>query len=74
MGNQWGDIYLCVPNQNVRGDVSPRPPYNRRPCYTVLKGNSGKLSSKVSVLPSGTLSQNSDTERRVPELILVLSS
>jgi len=44
--------------------------------YTVLKGNSGRLSSKVSVglLPFGTLSQNSDTERRVPELILVLSS
>jgi len=44
--------------------------------YTVLKGNSGRLSSKVSVglLPFGTLSQNSDTERMVPELILVLSS
>ena len=26
MGNQWGDIYLCVPNQNVWGDVSSRSP------------------------------------------------
>jgi len=32
MGNQWGDIYLCVPsNQNVGGRVPPPPPYNRRP-------------------------------------------
>ena len=26
MGNQWEDIYLCVPNQNVGGDVSPLLP------------------------------------------------
>ena len=26
MGNQWGDIYLCVPPQpKCWGDVSPRP-------------------------------------------------
>jgi len=32
MGNHWGDIYLCVPQSKCWGDVSPRPPYNRRPC------------------------------------------
>jgi len=26
MGNQWGDIYLCVPQPKCWGDVSPRPP------------------------------------------------
>ena len=31
MGNQWGDIYLCVPPTKMLGEVSPRPPYNRRP-------------------------------------------
>jgi len=23
MGNQWGDIYLCVPQTKMLGDVSP---------------------------------------------------
>jgi len=23
MGNQWGDIYLCVPPTKMLGDVSP---------------------------------------------------
>jgi len=32
MGNQWGDIYLCVHPTTMLGGVSPRPPYNRRPC------------------------------------------
>ena len=25
MGNQWGDIYLCVPQAKRWGDVSPVP-------------------------------------------------
>jgi len=31
MGNQWGTFTFASPNQNVGGDVSPCPPYNRRP-------------------------------------------
>jgi len=30
MGNQWGDIYLCVPQPKCWGRVPPSP-YNRRP-------------------------------------------
>jgi len=31
MGNQWGDINLCVPATKMLGDVSPPSTYNRRP-------------------------------------------
>jgi len=31
MGNQWGDIYLCVPQPKCWGTCPPRPRYNRRP-------------------------------------------
>ena len=33
MGNQWGDIYLCVPQPKCCGDVFPPSPYNRRPWW-----------------------------------------
>jgi len=36
MGKQWGDIYLCVPPTKMLGDLSPRPPYNRRPWSTCV--------------------------------------
>ena len=32
-----GHLPLRPPNQNVGGDVSPRPPYNRRPWFALLR-------------------------------------
>jgi len=34
MGNQWGDIYLCVPPTKMSGGTCPR--YNRRPCRSAF--------------------------------------
>ena len=31
MGNQWGDIYLCVPPTKMLGGRVPPSPHNRRP-------------------------------------------
>jgi len=31
MGNQWSDIYLCVPKSKCWGGRVPPSPYNRRP-------------------------------------------
>ena len=33
MGNQWGDIYLCVSPTKMLGDVSPVPPIIAAPAW-----------------------------------------
>jgi len=40
MGNQWGDIYLCVPsNHNVGGTCPHIPPIITAPAYQIRREN-----------------------------------
>jgi len=60
---------LRPPNQNVGEDVSPRPPYNRRPCRGVCKNGPEhvfSLKSTLGIVPhliQGFLGPNPTRER-----------
>ena len=65
MGNQWGDIYLCVSPTKMLGDVSPVPPIIAAPAWFLwFRPVSNQNGILVGLLASHGSSSDRPTDRQ----------